>query len=147
MRRHEDGQTTVLIVGLAVVLLMMIGVVVDATAAYLHRQGLTTIADGAALAGADAGSRNDAVLYGEGIGAAERLAQARAVAEVAVADYLRSTGAHAAYPGLSVRVGFDVARDSVVVTVRAPLELPLTVPGAPERADVSARAAAVVQLD
>jgi Flp pilus assembly protein TadG len=146
-RRDEHGQTTVLIVGFAVVLLMMIGVVVDATAAYLHRQGLTSVADGAALAGADAGSRNEAVLYGEGIGAAERLAQARAVAQAAVADHLRATGAYAEYPGLTVQVGFDPTRDSVVVSLRAPLDLPLTVPGSPERAVVGARAAAVVQLD
>lgn len=147
MRRDESGQTTVLIVGLAVVLLMAIGVVVDATAAYLHRQGLTNVADGAALAGADAGSRNEESLYGEGIGSATRLEQQRAVAEAAVADYLRATGAHREYPGLTWEVGFDSARDSVVVSLRAPLDLPLTVPGSPERASISARAAAVVQLD
>ena len=147
MKRDDSGQTTVLIVGLAVVLLMAAGVVVDATAAYLHRQGLTSVADGAALAGADAGSRNEAVLYGEGIGGAERLAQARAVAQAAVAEHLRATGAHADYPGLRVSVDFDPARDSVVVTVRAPLELPLTVPGSPERASISARSSATVQLD
>ena len=146
-RRSESGQTTVLIVGLAVVLLMAIGVVVDATAAYLHRQGLTSVADGAALAGADVGSRNEESLYGEGIGAATRLEQQRAAAEAAVVDYLRDIGAHADYPGLTWEVGLDPSRDSVVVQVRAPLDLPLTVPGSPERASISARAAAVVQLD
>ncbi len=146
-RRDESGQTTVLIVGLAVVLLMAIGVVVDATAAYLHRQGLTNVADGAALAGADAGSRNEEALYDEGIGAATRLEQQRAAAEAAITDYLRDIGAHADYPGLTWEVGFDPSRDSVVVQVRAPLDLPLTVPGSPERASISARAAAVVQLD
>lgn len=143
----EAGQTTVMIVGLAVVLLMAIGVVVDATAAYLHRQGLINVADGAALAGADAGSRNEDALYGEGIGAATRLEQQRAVAEAAVVDYLASIGAHTEYPGLTWEVGFDASRDSVVVSIRAPLDLPLTVPGSPERATISARAAAVVQLD
>ncbi len=145
--RDDCGQTTVLIVGLAVVLLMAIGVVVDATAAYLHRQGLTNVADGAALVGADAGSRNEEALYGEGIGAATRLELQRAAAEAAVADYLAATGAHAEYPGLTWEVGFDQARDSVVVSIRAPLDLPLTVPGSPERASISARAAAVVELD
>lgn len=145
--RDEAGQLTVLIVGLAVIVMMLIGVVVDATAAYLHRQGLTNVADGAALAGADAGSRNLEVLYAEGVGEAERLAQARAVARQAVRDYLRQTTAYAAYPGLRVEVGFNAARDSVVVSVQAPLELPLTVPGAPQRATVTARGAAVVQVD
>ena len=147
MRRDEEGQTTVLIVGLAVVLLMMIGVVVDVTAAYLHRQGLINVADGAALAGADAGSRNEESLYGEGLGSATRLEQQRDVAEAAVADYLRSIGAQADYPGLTWEVGLDPSRDSVVVSIRAPLDLPLTVPGSPERAAISARAAAVVHLD
>ena len=146
-RRDDRGQTTVLIVGLAVVLLMAIGVVVDATAAYLHRQGLTNVADGAALAGADAGSRNEEALYAEGVGAAVTLEQQRAAAQAAVTDYLRATGARTEYPGLTVAVGFDSSRDSVVVDVRAPLELPLTVPGSPERAMVSASAAAVVTLD
>lgn len=145
--RDESGQTTVLIIGLAVVLLMAIGVVVDATAAYLHRQGLTNVADGAALAGADVGSRNEGSLYGEGIGSAARLEQQRAAAQAAVGDYLAAIGAHDEYPGLTWQVGFDATRDSVVVSVRAPLDLPLTVPGSPERASISARAAAVVQLD
>ena len=48
--QEDSGQTTLLIVGLAVVLMMAIAVVVDATAAYLQRQGLATVADGAALA-------------------------------------------------------------------------------------------------
>jgi len=147
MRREESGQTTLMIVGLAVVLLMAIGAVVDVTAAYLQRQALLTIADGAALAGADAGSFNEQDLYGDGIGDAPRLEQQRAVARAAVADFLRSTGAHGEYPGLSFGVRIDPARDSVVVTLRAPLDLPLTVPGSPERAPISATGAATVVLD
>src|SRR6476646_8596695 len=98
--RDERGQTTILIIGFAVVLLMGIGVVIDASAAYLQRQGLDTVADGAALAGADAGSRNLGALYGEGIGSEVRLAQAESAARLAVADYLRQTGAVGKYPGL-----------------------------------------------
>ncbi len=147
MRRDESGQATLLIVGLAVVLLMAIGVVVDVTAAYLQRQALLTLADGAALAGADAGSFNAQDLYGDGIGDAPRLEQQRVVARAAVADYLRSTGAHGEYPGLSFGVRIDPGRDSVVVTLQAPLDLPLTVPGSPERASISASGAATVVLD
>ena len=146
-RREERGQTTLLIVGLAVVLMMAIAVVVDATAAYLQRQGLATVADGAALAGADAGSRNEPDLYVDGIGDAVRLEQQRAVAEAAVAEHLRAVGAHAEYPGLHWAVTLDPADDSVVVRVRAPLRLPLTFPGTPQTASISASAAATVQLD
>lgn len=146
MRRDDAGQATVLIVGLSVVLLMAVAVVVDSSAAFLHRQRLDTVADGAALAGADAGSRNLGVLYTDGV-AASRLDQAEDLARAAVADHLRRTGAHAAYPGLSYAVSFDPSDDSVVVQVRAPLDLPLTLPGAPQRTVVIAEGSAVVQID
>ncbi len=147
MRRDESGQTTLLIVGFAVVLLMAIAAVVDVTTAYLQRQALITVADGGALAGADAGSANEQVLYGQGIGNATRLEQQRAAARTAVADFLRATGAYGEHPGLTFGVRVDPARDSVVVTVRAPLDLPLTVPGSPDRTAISASGSATVVLD
>lgn len=146
-RRDELGQATVFIIGLAVVLLMAIAVVVDASAAFLQRQELDTVADGAALAGADAGSRNLEALYGEGVAAAGRLDQAEAVARAAVVDHLRRTGAHAEFPGLTVSVRFDPADDAVVVTVRAPLDLPLTLPGSPDTTVVGAVGSAVVEIE
>lgn len=146
-RPDERGQATVFIIGLAVVLLMAIAVVVDASAAFLQRQGLDTVADGAALAGADAGSRNLDALYGEGVDSAGRLDQAEAVARAAVADHLRRTGAHAAYPGLTVDVRFDPGEDAVIVSLRAPLDLPLTLPGSPDRAVIGAVGSAIVQVD
>ena len=45
----EEGQVTLLIIGFAGILLMAIVVVIDASAAYLQRQGLDNLADGAAL--------------------------------------------------------------------------------------------------
>ncbi len=146
-RRDECGQMTLLIVGLAVILMTVIAVVVDATAAYLQRQGLMTLADGAALAGADAGSRNEPDLYTDGIAEDPRLDLQQRVAAAAVADHLASIGAHADYPGLSWTVALTDGGDSVVVRVRAPLDLPLDFPGAPNRAPVSATASATVQLD
>jgi hypothetical protein len=146
-RRDERGTVTLLIIGFAVVLLMGIGVVIDASAAYLQRQGLDTVADGAALAGADAGSRNLGALYGEGIGSRIRLAQAESAAREAVADFLRQTGASGKYPGLRVGVHLDRAAQSIVVEVHAPLDLPLTVPGSPQRASIGASGSAAVLLD
>lgn len=138
---------TLLIVGLAVVLMTAIAVVVDATAAFLQRQGLATVADGAALAGADAGSRNEPDLYTDGVAEDSRLDLRKRVAASAVADHLAATGAHADYPGLSWTVALTDGGDSVVVRVRAPLDLPLSFPGAPASAPVSATASATVQLD
>ena len=54
--RDERGSVTPLVIGFAVVLALGIALVTDATAAYLHRSGLSTLADGAALSGADAGA-------------------------------------------------------------------------------------------
>lgn len=147
MRSDERGQTTVLIVGLAVVLLMAVGVVVNASAAYLQRQALLTLADGASLAGADAGSRHEAVLYGEGLGSRVGLAQQRRLAQAAVAEHLRRTGAHGDHPGLTWAVRIDAGGERVVVELQAPLDLPLTVPGSPDTTSVSASAAALVRVD
>jgi hypothetical protein len=146
-RRDERGQSAVLIVGLASFLLLAIVVVVDASAAFLQRQGLDTVADGAALAGADAGSRNVDAIYGSGVGSQPRLDQAEALARAAVEDYLDRTGARSDYPGLSYDVGFDPTDNSVVVQVRAPLDLPLTIPGSPERPVVGTVGSAVVQVE
>ena len=145
--RSECGQSTVLIVGLAIFLLMAIVVVVDASAAFLQRQGLDTVADGAALAVADAGSNDADTLYGSGVGAQERLEQAEALARAAVADYVNRTGARSRYPGLQYDVAFDLTDNSVIVRVRAPLDLPLTIPGTPSRPVVGTEASAVVQIE
>ncbi|HEX4687858.1 MAG TPA: pilus assembly protein TadG-related protein [Nocardioides sp.] len=143
-RRDERGTVTMLIVGLAVVLLMMTAVVTDASAAYLQRQGLDTIADGAALTAADAGASGDEA-YGVGLDTDLRLDAG--IARAAVGDYLRRVGAYARYPGLTARVSVDAATQRVIVEVRAPIHLPLHVPGSPEHADVGATSAATVGLD
>ena len=144
-RRTESGQTTVLIVGMATFLAILIAVVVDATAAYLQRQSLATLADGAALRGADLAATG-LEIYDQGV-EGERLEVSHAQASRSVADYLRSSGAYADYPGLTYVVRVDPVQRSVQVALRAPLDLPLTFPGAPERAEVSATGSAVVFVD
>ena len=64
--RDDRGSITPLVVGFAVVLALGIALVTDATAAYLHRSGLSTLADGAALSGADAGATGRST-YTEGV--------------------------------------------------------------------------------
>ena len=144
-RRDDRGQATVLIVGLATVLAMTIALVVDATAAYLQRQRLNTLADGAALQGADLGATGKDVY--EGGVPAERLELTAAQVREAVGAYLRGSGAFARYPGLSYRVRVDPATQSVEVSLSAPLDLPLTIPGSPERATIGATGSAVVGVD
>lgn len=138
----ERGSVSVLIIGFAFVLALAIAVVVDASAAYLQRQGLSTLADGAALRGADLGATGEDV-YAGGVGAGP-LELTAAEARAAVSGYLTQIGAYQRYPGLSYTVRVDPADDSVIVELSAPLDLPLTVPGSPSRPTVSATGSAVV---
>ena len=144
MRRRDDrGSTIPLIVGFAGLLLVAGAVVVDATQAYLQRQSLDTLADGAALRGADLGAQGLEVYTG-GLDA-ERLRLTEQAARSAVAGYLRDTGAYRRFPGLRFQVA--VGTDRVVVRLSAPADLPLHVPGSPRRPLVGASGSAVVAVD
>jgi hypothetical protein len=140
----ERGTGTLMIVGLALVLAMMAAVVTDASAAYLQRQGLDTIADGAALTAADAGASGREAYAG---GLSADLHLDADVARAAVADYLREGRALDRFPGLTAQVSVDPTSPRVVVVVRAPVRLPLHVPGSPARASVGATSSAAVGLD
>lgn len=136
--RDDSGQASLLIVGFALVALLMVAVVVDASAAYLRRQGLDNLADGAALAAADGVQGRQ--VYEGGLGDRARIDPA--VARAYVAAYLRAVTAGGRYPGLRYRV--DASADRVVVRVQAPLDLPFVLPGLDPRATVSATAASYV---
>ncbi|MBZ5737497.1 pilus assembly protein TadG-related protein [Nocardioides mangrovi] len=140
--RGEDGQATLMIIGFVFVLAMAVAMVVDASAAYLQRQGLDTVADGAALRGADLGASGREVYTG-GVPTGRLDVTADAVRS-AVHDYLAASGAYAAYPGLTFEVAVHPATSSVEVRVSAPLDLPLTVPGSPGIASIGATGSAVV---
>ena len=59
--------------------------------------------------------------------------------------YLHEAGAFGRYPGLSFTV--RIQGDRIEVSLRVPLDLPLTVPGSPERTTVGAEGSAVVGVD
>ena len=141
--RDEHGQATVLIIGFAGLLAMVIALVIDTSAAYLQRQGLNSLADGAALRGADLGATGEDVYQG-GV-PEETLALTAGQARAAVGAYLRASGAYDRYPGLSYTV--QVQGDRVEVHLSAPLDLPLSIPGSPERATIGADGSAVVGVD
>jgi hypothetical protein len=143
MRRSERGSTIPLIVGFTGLLLVAVAVVVDASVAYLQRQSLATLADGAALRGADLGAQG-LELYAGGLDA-ERLAITEQAARQAVAGYLADVGASRRFPGLRFEVA--VSGQRVVVRLEAEVDLPLHVPGSPDRPVVGASGAAVVDVD
>jgi hypothetical protein len=136
--RREDGQTSLLIVGFFLVALLMVVVVVDASAAYLRRQSLDSVADGAALAAAD-GVQGERVYRG---GLGERAEIDPAVARRYVAEYLAAVGAHSRYPGIGYSV--QTTSDAVAVRVTAPLDLPFAPPGWKSETTVTGTAASYV---
>jgi Flp pilus assembly protein TadG len=136
--RSERGSIIPLVVGFAFLVAVLVAVVVDASAAYLRRQGLDSVADAAALAATD-GLQGDRV-YTHGL---DDLAEIDAeTARRYVEDYLRASGVLARYPGLGWTV--STSATTVVVHVAAPLDLPLRVPGVGGSAVVTGSAASVV---
>lgn len=133
-----------MVVGFMALLLLLIGAVVDASAAYLMRQRLDTLADGAALQGADLGAQGSAV-YTEGLDDERDLPVLRRDVERAVAAYLRDVGADRSHPGLRAEVRVEGRR--VVVRLSAPLDLPIELPGAPAQSQVGAVGSAAVDPD
>ena len=136
--RSERGSITPLVIGFALVIAVLVAVVVDASAAYLRRQGLNSVADAAALAATD-GLQGDSV-YTHGLG--DRAEIDPDAARRYVEDYLRRSDALARDPGITWSV--STSDTAVLVRVAAPLDLPLHVPGVGERATVAGAAAATV---
>ena len=142
-RRDEQGQVTMLIIGFGELLLMAVAVLVDASAAYLQRQGLDNLADGAALYGADLGS---AGVYTEGLAGGAPAAGGGRRRGRGPAATSSDVGAQSRYPGIQVRVAVDPAGRSVTVSLEAPLDLPLRIPGSPARTTVGASSTAAVTI-
>lgn len=130
MRRDERGQVTVLTVGFLLVLLLLVAVVVNASDAYLERQKLANLADGAALAAAD--GLDEADFYAE-----RELHLDPAQARELVGRYLAGRG---------VRVeSIVVDADRVSLRLARPLDLAITPPGWTKRPVIVAEASAALR--
>jgi uncharacterized membrane protein len=122
-RDREGGTVTVMLVGFFLVIAALTAAVVDASAAFLTRQQLNSLADGAALAAIDGAQGQE--VYEQGLG--ELAVVDPQVASASVADYLAAVGAHDDHASLSYDVVSDGTR--VTVTVSARLDLPIVPPG------------------
>lgn len=136
----ERGQSSLLIVGFFLVAVLLVAVVVDASAAYLRRMELNALADGAALAAAD-GARG-AQVYTQGLG--DHVAIDPTAARGGAATYLAQVRAHEEFRGLVAHV--TTRGDAVTVRLAAPLDLPIPPPGWTEVTWVEAAATAVVPV-
>lgn len=134
----ERGSITPLVIGFAFLLIVLVAVVVDASAAYLRRQGLNSAADAAALAATD-GMQGEQI-YTQGLG--DRAQIDPVAARRYVADYLASSGIRDRFPRLSYSV--ETTGETVVVRLRAVTDLPFRVPGVAGTVPVTGTAASVV---
>jgi hypothetical protein len=138
VKRGEDGSIVPLIIGFAVVVALLVGVVVDASTAFLRRQGLNSAADAAALAATD-GIQGQEV-YTHGLG--DRAEIDPDAARRFVAEYVESSGVRRRFPGLDYSV--TTTANTVVVRMVAPTDLPFRLPGAGTDVPVTGTAASVV---
>ena len=112
--RSESGTVTVMSIGFLVLLGLLTVVVVDASAAFLQRQELNNLADGAALHATD--GLDEPAFY---------LHRRVLLSEGAVRDLV---GEHIAGQGVRL-AGLEVVGDRVTVRLERPMELPLVPPG------------------
>ena len=136
MKRREEGTISVMVVGFFIVVALLAVVVVNSSAAFLQRQELDNVADGAALAAADA--LNQDSIYTDGIGkdAPLDVDQARQI----VADYLDSTGNDVA----SWRVTAD--GDTIRVHLERLVDFALAPPGWRSGTTITADAAGILRI-
>jgi hypothetical protein len=127
-RRDDGGQTTVLILGYAVVVLALILTVASATTVHLTRHRLLSVADGAALDAADAldNRRFYAELGGAGPGPDQVVALTAESVRTSVAGYLAASPAAAALGDVTVAAPTDTpdgftAQVTLVTRARLPL--------------------------
>lgn len=140
-RQCESGQITIMIIGFAVIAALAVGVVVNASSAFLQRRSLASWADGAALAGVQAIDHGR--LYRGGVGESLPLSQAGAYA--AVSDYTARHGLKERFAGFRIE-SVVVDGDGGRVTVRFAATVPLLPIGDVASAPVSATASATAPL-
>lgn len=138
-RRDERGQMTVLIIGFAAIVLMLLVVVTDVSKVFLVRRDLDATADGAVLAAAN----GLAAIYAQP-GAGENAQIDPEDARRLTAEYLDSVGAGNRFDGLDWSA--DVEGTTVIVQLSSTVDLPFEPPGWQGAADIAAEAAAVVPV-
>jgi uncharacterized membrane protein len=125
--RSDEGSTLLLTIFYAALALLVVLVVVASSSLYLERTRLFTLADGAALAGAESFSLDDVDLVDSAV--VPRLDPQNV--EAAVDDYLSNTPSAASFDDLAVIEATTADGRSATVTLSAtwkPAMLSLIVP-------------------
>jgi uncharacterized membrane protein len=137
-RRTDSGQITLMIIGFVMIVVLAVGVVANASKAFVYRRSLASWADGAAVAAAQQVAEN-ALYAGPAV---EELPISSAGARNAVADYVSRNGLAQRFEGFAVAVTVDAgtARVTVEFAARVPLVLAGDAVGIPISAEATATA-------
>ncbi|MBC7631169.1 pilus assembly protein TadG-related protein [Aeromicrobium sp.] len=129
--RRDDGQITVMTIGFLLLVGLLTVVVINSSAAFLQRQQLNNVADGAALAAADGLSRSD--FYRTG-----RVVLDDREARRLVSMYVSDSGAQA--------TSVTIDGDRVHVRLEWSVSLALTPPGWASRTTIVSEATSQLLL-
>jgi uncharacterized membrane protein len=140
-RRADDGQITLLIIGFVMIVVLAVGVVANASKAFVYRRSLASWADGAAIAAAQSVAE-DVVYAGPVV---EELPISPSDARRAVDDYVARNGLGRRFDALRVEVGVDPA--AATVTVEFAAWVPLMLSGDAAGIPISAAATATAPLE
>ena len=134
---RERGQITVMTIGFFVVLGLLAVVVINSSAAFLQRQELDNLADGAALAAAD--GLSEEVFYRHGADESVRLdpAEARRL----VASYVAESG------GEVGDVTVTASEDEVHVRIERTVSLAIAPPGWSSQTTIVSEATSQLRLN
>lgn len=130
----DEGTVLVLVIGFALILIAMVGVVVDVSSVVLAKRGVASAADGAAVSAAQ--SLDLEALYRDGLRTQIPLSAGEARNRVATYE----ARARAQQPGLELTVQVD-GRTAVVTATRT-VTLPFPVPGSARTVEVQSIARA-----
>ena len=119
-RQREEGSVLILTIGFAVVIMLLVAVVVDASKLFLTRRALASVADGAAVSAAQ--DVDPSAVYASPSGEALPLSPAKVTADVQA--YVRRAAAETGLTDLRV-VAVGVLGPDVTVTLSARSVLPL----------------------
>jgi hypothetical protein len=133
----EDGSILLLTILYGIVALVLVLVAVASTSLYLERKRLLTLADGAALAGAEAFELGTVVVDGGEV----RTTLTPAAVERAARDYL-AAAPHAAFDGLALTRATTIDGQSATVSLSASWRPPVLVLLLPSGIDLSVTSAA-----
>jgi len=112
--RNQRGTITVMSIGFLILLGLLTVVVVNSSAAFLQRQELNNLADGAALIATD--GLDEAEFYRH-----RRVVLSESAVHALIDDHLAGSGARLAT--------LEIAADRVHLRLERPMDLPLVPPG------------------